>query len=90
VAGLERGDLILLEGDQTGATVTTSGWASGAVKRSGERGEFPAENLYVLPCVNEPPDDILVGGLAFAFSLPPVSFRVVVGNAPLCRKEVNI
>ncbi len=35
-------------------------WAGGTVERSGERGDFPAETVYILPCVNRPPDDILV------------------------------
>ena len=57
---LQKGDLILLDDANTGETVLTSGWCSGTCERTGEHGDFPADNVYVLPCVNRPPDDILV------------------------------
>ncbi len=55
-----RGDLILLDEDATGETVLNSGWCSGTAERTGEKGDFPAEAVYVLPSLNKPPDDILV------------------------------
>ena len=36
-----------------------SGWCVGTNERTGQRGDFPAESVYVLPCLNKPPDDIL-------------------------------
>lgn len=36
-----------------------SGWCVGRCERTGERGDFPAETVYVLPCLNKPPSDIL-------------------------------
>ena len=55
-----RGDLILLDEEATGETVLNSGWCSGVSERTGEKGDFPAEAVYVLPSLNKPPDDILV------------------------------
>ena len=55
-----RGDLILLDEENTGETVLNSGWCAGTNERTEERGDFPAEAVYVLPCLNKPPDDILV------------------------------
>jgi hypothetical protein len=55
-----RGDLILLDEEATGETVLNSGWCSGVSERTGEKGDFPAESVYVLPSLNKPPDDILV------------------------------
>merc|ERR1719367_1439933 len=54
-----RGDLILLDEENTGETVLNSGWCAGTNERTEERGDFPAEAVYVLPCLNKPPDDIL-------------------------------
>lgn len=36
-----------------------SGWCVGRCERTNERGDFPAETVYVLPCLNKPPNDIL-------------------------------
>ena len=55
-----RGDLILLDDDTSGEAVLTSGWCTGTCERTEERGDFPAEAVYVLPCLSRPPDDILV------------------------------
>lgn len=38
----------------------TSGWCVGYCERTGERGDFPAETVYVLPTLSKPPVDILV------------------------------
>ena len=55
-----KGDLILLDDDTSGEAVLTSGWCTGTCERNEERGDFPAEAVYVLPCLSRPPDDILV------------------------------
>jgi hypothetical protein len=55
-----RGDLILLEEGSTGETVQNSGWCVGRCDRTGEKGDFPAETVYVLPTLSKPPSDILV------------------------------
>ncbi|KAI5704932.1 hypothetical protein M8J75_010185 [Diaphorina citri] len=54
-----RGDLILLEEGSTGETVQNSGWCVGRCDRTGEKGDFPAETVYVLPTLSKPPSDIL-------------------------------
>ena len=57
---LQKGDLIELENDNTGETVMSSGWCVGRCERSGQKGDFPAENVYVLPSITKPPADLLV------------------------------
>ena len=37
-----------------------SGWSIGRNEKTGERGDFPAETVYVLPALNKPTHDILV------------------------------
>lgn len=37
-----------------------SGWCVGRCERTGEKGDFPAETVYVLPALSKPPPDILV------------------------------
>lgn len=37
----------------------TSGWCIGYCERTGDRGDFPAETVYVLPTLSKPPVDIL-------------------------------
>ncbi|XP_069983292.1 myosin-VIIa isoform X1 [Penaeus vannamei] len=54
-----KGDLILLEEDSSGETVMNAGWCVGRCERTTERGDFPAETVYVLPAVTKPPPDIL-------------------------------
>ena len=36
-----------------------SGWCVGTCERTDQRGDFPAEAVYVLPCLTKPPSDIL-------------------------------
>lgn len=57
----QKGDLIFLEDDSTGEKVMSSGWCAGRCERTAERGDFPAETVYVLPALSKPPNDILVG-----------------------------
>ncbi|CAL8107310.1 unnamed protein product [Orchesella dallaii] len=54
-----KGDLIILEDDNSGETVMTSGWCVGRCERTDEKGDFPAEMVYVLPATAKPPVDIL-------------------------------
>ncbi|XP_047545365.1 myosin-VIIa [Vanessa atalanta] len=54
-----KGDLIVLEEDSTGESVLNNGWCIGRCERSMERGDFPAETVYVLPALSKPPPDIL-------------------------------
>ncbi|KAG5675745.1 hypothetical protein PVAND_005623 [Polypedilum vanderplanki] len=54
-----KGDLILLEEDSTGENVLNNGWCIGRCERTQERGDFPAETVYVLPSLTKPPQDIL-------------------------------
>ncbi|XP_047514461.1 myosin-VIIa isoform X1 [Pieris napi] len=55
----QKGDLIVLEEDSTGESVLNNGWCIGRCERSMERGDFPAETVYVLPALTKPPADIL-------------------------------
>lgn len=55
----QKGDLIILEEESTGETVLNSGWCVGTCERTGEKGDFPAETVYVLPSLTKPPNDIL-------------------------------
>ncbi|XP_021186017.2 myosin-VIIa isoform X1 [Helicoverpa armigera] len=54
-----KGDLIILEEDSTGESVLNNGWCIGRCERTMERGDFPAETVYVLPALTKPPPDIL-------------------------------
>lgn len=58
-----KGDLILLEDGSTGESVMNSGWCVGKCERTGEKGDFPAETVYVIPALNKPPDEMLVNTL---------------------------
>ncbi|CAG4997712.1 unnamed protein product [Parnassius apollo] len=55
----QKGDLIILEEDSTGESVLNNGWCIGRCERTMERGDFPAETVYVLPALTKPPPDIL-------------------------------
>uniref|UniRef100_A0A8C5A059 Myosin VIIAa n=1 Tax=Gadus morhua TaxID=8049 RepID=A0A8C5A059_GADMO len=52
-----KGDLILLDQD-TGEQVLNSGWAHGINERTNQRGDFPADCVYVLPTMTKPQPDI--------------------------------
>lgn len=49
-----------MDDDSTGETVMNSGWCVGRCERTGQKGDFPAEAVYVLPALSQPPPDILV------------------------------
>ncbi|XP_016887435.1 myosin VIIAa isoform X2 [Cynoglossus semilaevis] len=53
-----KGDLILLDQD-TGEQVLNSGWAHGVNERTGQRGDFPADCVYVLPTMTRPQQEIV-------------------------------
>ncbi|XP_074497155.1 myosin VIIAa [Sebastes fasciatus] len=53
-----KGDLILLDQD-TGEQVLNSGWAHGVNERTNQRGDFPADCVYVLPTVTRPQPEIV-------------------------------
>ncbi|XP_061072704.1 myosin VIIAa isoform X2 [Conger conger] len=53
-----KGDLILLD-QETGEQVMNSGWAHGINDRTKQRGDFPADCVYVLPTVTRPQPDIV-------------------------------
>ncbi|XP_056138881.1 unconventional myosin-VIIa-like [Lampris incognitus] len=53
-----KGDLILLDLD-TGEQVLNSGWAHGVNERSNQRGDFPADCVYVLPTMTRPQPEIV-------------------------------
>lgn len=64
----QKGDLITLEEDGSGESVLNSGWCVGTCERTGEKGDFLAETVYILPSLSKPPNDILVS-LVFESSL---------------------
>ena len=57
-----KGDLIVLE-EHDGEHVLNSGWAYGTNDRTKQRGDFPADHVYVLPTLSRPQYDIVVGGV---------------------------
>ncbi|XP_074658425.1 myosin-VIIa-like [Tubulanus polymorphus] len=54
----QKGDLILLD-QENGDSVLNSGWCYGECTRTKQRGDFPAECVYVLPTITKPPPEIL-------------------------------
>ena len=55
------GDLIIITNDALPAGIKNpDDWLCGITERTGERGAFPIENVYVLPTVTRPSDDYLV------------------------------
>jgi len=54
-----KGDLIMLEDDNSGENVLTSGWCVGRCERTDAKGDFPSETVYVLPTMTKPPPEIL-------------------------------
>jgi len=55
----KRGDLIELDEDSVDM-IQSSGWCYGLCVRTGQRGDFPAECVYILPTMTKPPAEILV------------------------------
>ncbi|KAL3848316.1 hypothetical protein ACJMK2_019184 [Sinanodonta woodiana] len=55
---LQKGDLIVLQ-QQNGDTIMNSGWCMGENTRTAQKGDFPAECVYVLPTITKPPPEIV-------------------------------
>ncbi|KAM6933947.1 unconventional myosin-VIIa-like isoform 3-T4 [Xenentodon cancila] len=53
-----KGDLIVLDQD-TGEQVLNSGWSHGINERTNQKGDFPADCVYVLPSMTRPQQDIV-------------------------------
>uniref|UniRef100_A0A3Q3QP69 Myosin VIIAb n=1 Tax=Monopterus albus TaxID=43700 RepID=A0A3Q3QP69_MONAL len=53
-----KGDLIILD-EHNGEHVMNSGWAHGINDRTGQRGDFPADSVYVLPTITRPQYDLV-------------------------------
>jgi hypothetical protein len=56
----KKGDLLTLTEDSSGETVLTQPFATGENVRTGARGDFPTEAVYVLPTITKPTSEILV------------------------------
>ncbi|XP_037126025.1 unconventional myosin-VIIa-like isoform X1 [Syngnathus acus] len=54
-----KGDLIILDEHDGGERVMNSGWAHGVNDRTKQRGDFPADRVYILPTVTRPQYDIV-------------------------------
>lgn len=59
-----KGDLIVLN-QQSGESVMNSGWCVGECIRTSQKGDFPAECVYVLPTITKPPMEILVSNTQY-------------------------
>lgn len=59
VLAFNKGDLIILEDDVVGENVMNLGWCVGRCERTGKKGDFPSENVYVIPALMKPPNEIL-------------------------------
>jgi len=57
-----KGDLILLDQQDGDRAMGSGGWASGVNDRTKQRGDFPADLVYVLPTLTRPQYDIVVSG----------------------------
>lgn len=68
-----KGDLILLD-QETGEQVLNSGWAHGVNERTNQKGDFPADCVYVLPTMTRPQQDIVVRRKTY-LKLPSLIFR---------------
>ncbi|XP_028966812.1 myosin-VIIa [Galendromus occidentalis] len=55
----QQGDLITLDDQLCGEKVLESNWSSGRNERTGDKGDFASEYVYVLPTVSKPPQTIL-------------------------------
>ncbi|XP_047118422.1 myosin-VIIa-like [Schistocerca piceifrons] len=56
---LKRGDLLILEEEFDGDKIMNSSWGNGINARTGQRGHFPTEVIYVLPAVVRPAPNIV-------------------------------
>ena len=83
----KKGDLIRLD-HEDGQDVMSSGWCSGICERTGEKGDFPAECVYVLPAITRPPPEVLVSAQQLllkptaAGTCPIMVQPLLLGHAP--------
>uniref|UniRef100_A0A669DIY7 Myosin VIIAb n=1 Tax=Oreochromis niloticus TaxID=8128 RepID=A0A669DIY7_ORENI len=84
-----KGDLIILD-EHDGEHVMNSGWAHGINDRTKQRGDFPADCVYVLPTITRPQYDIVINlsdqeDKSKAYTLEEFSYdyfsRVVISKA---------
>uniref|UniRef100_A0A7N9AK24 Myosin VIIAa n=1 Tax=Mastacembelus armatus TaxID=205130 RepID=A0A7N9AK24_9TELE len=68
-----KGDLIVLDQD-TGEQVLNSGWAHGINERTNQRGDFPADCVYVLPTMTRPQQEIVSDGRVEPYTLEEFSY----------------
>ena len=54
-----QGDLMILEDGVAGEQVFKNSWITAKLEKSGEKGEVPTENVYVLPTTTKPPPSVL-------------------------------
>jgi len=83
----KRGDLIELCEDSEDM-IQSSGWCYGLCVCSGKRGDFPAENVYILPTATRPPADFVVLHIQYyrtsfcAVSIIYLLLNVRINSAP--------
>lgn len=58
ILSMKRGDLIILE-NGNGTNVLNSTWCTGLNEKTGKRGDFQTENVYILPTLDHPSVEIL-------------------------------
>lgn len=81
-----KGDLIILD-EHDGEHVMNSGWAHGINDRTKQRGDFPADIVYVLPTITRPQYDIVVSGvrkiISFFFNPAGCCYRTELEVLPV-------
>ena len=60
----KKGDLIVMD-RPAGSDFASSGWRSGFHDKTGKTGDFPTDNVYVLPTLTKPPQELVVSILDF-------------------------
>ncbi|XP_065841115.1 myosin-VIIa-like [Oscarella lobularis] len=82
----KKGDLICLE-DDDGETVMQSGWCFGVCDRTGKKGDFPAECVYVLPAITKPSAEILA---MFAGTTGETSERIIATTSVAMETDTDL
>jgi myosin VIIa len=67
ILNFKKGDLIELYEDNGEVFINTK-WCYGQCMRTQQRGDFPAECVYILPAITRPPPEILVDNQFFCYS----------------------
>lgn len=81
---MQKGDLVILQQDSAEAYAT--GWCYGENDRTGKKGDFPAESVYLLPTMSKPPADILVSLFAYFIRSKNDSIISISSNCLLCNR----